>query len=370
LRSEDRKLLAEVAKTTLAEQLAPVASGDASAIEPHGLTLYVDLVADDGGQGTVGTVRRAGLLLDAVYRYAKFTGDWGFVRDHQQALHDLLAAQMALADWAFMSPAPRDGSPLDALPDALRGALAASKMAEAVEDAETLRLSRYLTARLLVPYNASYLAKEPANRQLRWREFGMPETWDTASFPTTVARLAGLPIMPELLDAALTDAREATLQWAQQTIPKQHPDWTNSDLSAACDYWSLRQNLGTDPDSGDGATRKSLLARLAAGSPEARGLSSVSPDAPLRLAEWQPAALGSFVYDRQHGTVRLQLTGATHLRCTTRFAPAVIRDNGKPLPSGSWAHSFQQARLLVALDKGHHNLEFVFATNKDGKTTP
>jgi hypothetical protein len=368
LRRTDRERLAQAAKTALAEQLAPILSGGASAIEPHSLTLYVDLVAEDGKQGTAGTVRRAALLLDATYRYAKFTGDWDFVRDHQQALHDLLASQMAMTDWAFMAPAPRDGAPLDTLPDALRGALAASKMAEAVDDTEALRLSRYLTARLLVPYNASYVTKEPTAPQRRYQEFGMPTTWNAVGFPAAVARLAGSPILPELLDVALTDTREAALQWAQQTIPKQYPDWTNDDLAAACDYWSLLRGLGADASSS--SARTSLLARLPSGSPAARDLSSPSTDSPMRLAEWQPAALGNFVYDSQRETVRLQLTGATRLRCTTRFAPASIRDNGKPLPSGSWAHSFQQARLLVALEKGHHNLEFVFPAKKDGEATP
>jgi len=332
LAAADRERLAQTAKAYLTEQLAIVTTGGASAIEPHSLTLYVDFVAAPTEQGSAASLRHSALLLDATYRYAKFSGDWEFVQTHSVALRDLLSTQIAMTDWALMSPVPRAGIAVDALPDALRGALAMSQMAEAVQDGESLRLSRYLTARLLVSYGASFLGQRatPANR---WTESGLPGDWTQVPFAAAVARVAGSPAMPELFDAAVSAYRQETTTWLQTTLPRQFPDWADQDQTAVPDYRLLLRDLGIPADS----------------------------RAPIRLAEWQPAALGAFTYDPQTQSARLELTGATRLRCAADRSPTAILDHGKPLERGAWAYSFEQSRLVIHLADSQHDLELSFA---------
>lgn len=333
----DRERLGQMAKTYLAEQLAVVTGGKACAIEPLSLTLYVDFVSSPDGQGSAASLRHSALLLDATYRYTKFSGDWDFVREHMAALRDLLDTQVAMTDWASMSPLPREGSPSDSLPDALRGALAMGQMAEAVGDWETLRLARYLTARLLVPYGGGFLV-ERATAANRWNEHRLPASWSGVPFGQAVARVAGLPVMPELADAATATCRQETRTWLQVTLPRQFPDWNNQG-SAADDYRSLLRNLAIPLTGTENA-----------------------PLPPIRLAEWQPAALGSFTYDVQTETARLELTGATRLRCTATRPPTDVLDQGVPLLHSAWLYSFEQGRLVVALEAGPHELEFRFAS--------
>lgn len=330
-----RERLAQTAKAYLAKQLALVAGGEASVIEPHSLTLYVDFVANPAEQGSVASLRHSALLLDATYRYAKFSGDWEFVQTHTAALRDLLGTQVALTDWALMSPIPLGSTPTDALPDALRGALAMGQMAEAVQDRESLRLSRYLTARLLVPYGAGFLGQRatPANR---WTEAGLPTDWSQVPFAAGVARVAGSPAMPELVDAAVSSCRQEAMAWLQTALPRQFPDWADQDQTAVADYHLLLRDLGIPADP-----------------PDSR--------APIRLAEWQPAALGAFTYDPQAQIARLELRGATLLRCSADRAPTTILDHGTPLKRSAWAYSFEQGRLVIHLDDSQHDLGISFA---------
>lgn len=352
----DRERLAQAARSHLAAELARVAGGQAHTTEPNSQIQYCDL----DRQGSSATLRRSALLLDATYRYAKHSGDWDFVRAHAVPLAELLEVQTALTDWAFLAPAPRDALAADALPDALRGALAMGQMAEAVQDREALRRSRYLTARLLVPHTAGFLAQSssPANR---WTEAGPAALWDGVPLPETIARAAGNPVFPELLDAGLAACRFEVMNWVRTAIIRHHPDWTGQQPAAAAEFWLLRHHLALATEA-DAAARADLAARLDPRHPLRRRLDFPPVgDAPIRLAEWQPAALGAFLYDPASRTARLELAGATALRCTATEEPREIRRDGTPLPRSAWAYSREQERLLLRLGDGPHNLDFIFA---------
>jgi hypothetical protein len=88
------------------------------------------------------------------------------------------------------------------------------------------------------------------------------------------------------------------------------------------------------------------------------------------LAEWQPASLGQFIYDREKGIVRLELTGATRLRCTARIAPITIFDNHVELLRSAWSYSTDQSRLFLPLGPGPHHLTFVFAAENAAEPAP
>ncbi|MDX9981617.1 MAG: hypothetical protein RBU25_16470 [Lentisphaeria bacterium] len=351
----DRERLAQTARSHLAGELARVADGQAHTTEPNSRIQYCDL----DRQGSGATLRRSALLLDATYRYAKYSGDWDFVRTHAAALAELLEVQTALTDWALLAPVPGDALAADALPDALRGALAMSQMAEAVQDREALRRSRYLAARLLVPHTAGFRAQSsaPANR---WTETGLPAAWDGVPFPETLARAAGNPVLPELLDAGLTLCRLEVMDWLRTTLPRHHPDWTGQEPAAAAEFWLLRHHLALAPEADE--SRAALAARLGPRHPARRRLAfPPADDAPVRLAEWQPAALGAFLYDPASRTARLELAGTTALRCTATEEPREIRRGGTPLPRSAWSYSREQERLLLRLGDGPHNLEILIA---------
>ena len=367
LAASERERLAQLARKHLTSQLAIVEGGQACAVEPRSLTLYTDLVAARDARGSAATVRQAGLLLDATYRYAKVSGDWNFVRTHLIALRDLLDAQTAMTDWALMSPLPRDACAADVLPDALRGALAMSQMAEAIGAAESLRMARYLTARLLVPYVAGF-ATERSKPEGRLPEFGRAATWDAAPLRAAVNRLAGVPMLPELVDVALANCGPQARNWVGNALPQAFPDWsTQSDIVAAGEYCLLGHALDLPPA---GPAFKAVSERIAEDTPLAWQLAATGSKPPLRLAEWQPAALGACVYDPDKGIVRLELTGATRLRCTTRTAPTEIRENGNPLPRSAWAYSYEQSRLLLPLGEGKHDLEIIYTDPTEASKAP
>jgi len=367
LAESERKRLARLAREHLTSQLAIVEGGQACAVEPRSLTLYIDLVAARDARGSAATVRQAGLLLDTTYRYAKVSGDWDFVRTHLTALRDLLDAQTAMTDWALMSPLPRDACAADVLPDALRGALAMSQMAEAVKATESLRMARYLTARLLVPYVTGF-ATERSRPESRMPEFGCPTAWDATTLPIAVNRLAGAPMLPELIDVARANCGLQARKWVRDVLPQAFPAWsTQGDPAAAGEYCLLGHALDLPPA---GPAFKAASERIAEDTPLGWQLAATGTKPPLRLAEWQPAALGAFVHDPEKGIVRLELTGATRLRCTMQSAPTEIRENGTPLPRSAWAYSYEQSRLLLPLGEGKHNLEIVYARPADTGKTP
>jgi hypothetical protein len=368
LSAENRDRLAKTAKQQLEARLAGLAGPGGYVVEPNTLTLCVDPTAGKAPAGSSQALREASLLLDATYRYAKYSGDWSFALDHRQAIEDLLRSQMAMTDWSLLAPLPRDASALDALPDALRGALAASQLAEAIDDAETLRLARYLTARLLICYQADFRLAAPTDR-LRWQEFGPPACGQDLGVRTAVARVAGLPIMPELIDVAMTGPRFAATQWLQKDVPALHPDWASADLDAAGTYWLLSQVFSVSPKPGR-QDQQAILGHLPTDSPFAGLLPPPTSAPPLRLAEWQPASLGQFIYDREKGIVRLELTGATRLRCTARIAPITIFDNHVELLRSAWSYSTDQSRLFLPLGPGPHHLTFVFAAENAAEPAP
>lgn len=342
----DRERLAQAARKHLAQTLQAIAAGQHHTFIPE-LGGYVEL----DRQASLATLRQSALLLDATYRYAKYSGDWDFVRAHATALDELLEVQIAMTDWALLGPAPRDALPADALPEALRGALAMSQMAEAVGAVESLRRARYLTARLLIPHTAGFRAQStrPANR---WSETRLAATWDGLPFPAAFARVAGHPPLPEILDAGLAACRLEVLDWLRRDLPRRYPDWTGEGPAAA-ELRLLDRLL-------DLRTEDAEPPRLATGHPLRRRLAHAPPEVPIRLAEWQPAALGAFLYDPSTRTARLELAGATGLRCTVRQAPAEIRRNGHPLRTEDWAYSREHDRLFLRLEEGEHTLDFLF----------
>lgn len=333
--------------------------------EPLSGLSYVWTYKIDGPAGEALDIEWGNLLtLYGTYKYAQYSGDWAFVSSRWADIDRIRLFTDYADDWAWMTNTNGDmgystgtGDPMDA---AFIGHVATMKMARATGQTAREDAAAYFAARVAVPVVARLWYTDWARSKfyINSNQFAQG-MWERATIigvtadqtledpwgPTNL--LSGNGIQPELFNLFTTHARPA-LQTYETRYAAGYPQWANEAFAY------------TIPTTYDGnsvyVTYPHIYARAMLGEPTAalwgyvdtastnlRGPYYVGPnviaeilsrDAPIHLAEWQPARYSDGYVEADGKTVRLTFSLSSAVpwtiraRLRPRWVPTFATVNG------------------------------------------
>lgn len=344
--------------------------------EPHSGREYpLSFAWMDGSRLVLGDANSGvGAALSAAESYARFTGDWAFVRDNWQRLRRIPLYFLYAHDWTMLTTGAREhtaASAIDMDTAAYEGVAALARLAEALGEPDALATAEMLLARLALSMCAKWHGPgwpRPGVPHAEWPAcgIGFSETgFDAMSaergtpdhvngeVALNYAWIGCFPDVFRLLFERNGPAfwRDHEYSFVEHRIPDwrvKHPGRRNCHHGNVLPHLYMRMLLGApDSEIADELARQRFDRPHRYAAAECAGFYAfwLGRHAPVRLLEWLPARLVSFDWDESFGTVRAEFESDAPFRVSFECdaAPA----------SGP-------AQGPVALPSGRHVLEWSF----------
>lgn len=341
-------------------------------------------------------------FLQPYYYYAKYSGDWQYIRENWPFIKKISSGAGRLCDWANLAFTYFEhlaDNHVDMGPDILKLTVSLMKLSETVGDRETYLLAAYIASKQTInrvsffslgDYMQQY--SEVAQTGDYCLDQGVGElgceifayansSWqDIANRRQNSLYYALLQniwsgceyVFIEDYDAWSRCFPDDVRKIAFEKIPKHVPNWygvypcpdRGNDFicygSAEARYLLARAALGEDTED-----LWFYFNQLGFGFKEAMDVFAVlqGRDAPLYLIAWEPNRLVHGAYDFDVNRARLEIDAVAQgtVRLKSWTAPGAIRQNGEALGNSLWQYDAGRQELILHIQKvGRHVFEMEY----------